>query len=56
VKVFNAPAQRKQSIMHFASRKAMDIDGLGEKIIDQLLENKMINDFTDLIHSRFRFS
>ena len=42
------PAQRKQSIMHFASRKAMDIDGLGEKIIDQLLENKMINDFTDL--------
>ena len=50
------PAQRKQSIMHFASRKAMDIDGLGEKIIDQLLENKMINDFTDSIHSRFRFS
>ena len=42
------PAQRKQSIMHFASRKAMDIDGLGEKIIDQLLQNKMINDFTDL--------
>ena len=42
------PAQRKQSIMHFASRKAMDIDGLGEKIIDQLLENKMISDFTDL--------
>ena len=41
-------AQRKQSIMHFASRKAMDIDGLGEKIIDQLLQNKMINDFTDL--------
>jgi DNA ligase (NAD+) len=34
--------------MHFASRKAMDIDGLGEKIIDQLLQNKMINDFTDL--------
>jgi len=42
------PAQRKQSIMHFASRKAMDIDGLGEKIIDQLIENKMISDFTDL--------
>ena len=42
------PAQRKQSVMHFASRKAMDIDGLGEKIIDQLLENKMISDFTDL--------
>ncbi len=42
------PAQRKQSIIHFASRKAMDIDGLGEKIIDQLLENKVISDFTDL--------
>ncbi|MDA7843427.1 NAD-dependent DNA ligase LigA [bacterium] len=41
-------AQRKQSIMHFASRKAMDIDGLGEKIIDQLLQKKMINDSTDL--------
>jgi DNA ligase (NAD+) len=42
------PAQKKQAIMHFASRKAMDIDGLGEKIIDQLLENEMIGDFSDL--------
>ena len=47
-KGIQCPAQRKQSVMHFASRKAMDIDGLGEKIIDQLLENKMISDFTDL--------
>ena len=42
------PAQKKQSIMHFASRKAMDIDGLGEKIIDQLLESSLIDDVSDL--------
>jgi len=42
------PAQKKQSIMHFASRKAMDIDGLGEKIIDQLLESKLIDDVSDI--------
>ena len=41
-------AQRKQSIIHFASRKAMDIDGLGEKIIDQLLTEKLIHDVADL--------
>ena len=42
------PAQRKQSIMHFASRKAMDIDGLGEKIIDQLLESSLVLSVSDL--------
>ena len=41
-------AQRKQSIMHFVSRKAMDIDGLGEKIINQLIENKLISDVADI--------
>ena len=41
-------AQKKQSIMHFVSRKAMDIDGLGEKIIDQLIENEIISDVSDL--------
>ena len=34
--------------MHFASRKAMDIDGLGEKIIDQLIQNGLIKNFSDL--------
>ena len=42
------PAQRKQGLMHFVSRKAMDIDGLGEKIIDQLLEEGLIHSFSDL--------
>ena len=34
--------------MHFASRKAMDIDGLGEKIVDQLIQNGLIKNFSDL--------
>ena len=38
-------AQKKQGLMHFCSRKAMDIDGLGEKIIDQLIQEKLIENF-----------
>jgi len=41
-------AQKKQSLMHFCSRKAMDIDGLGEKIIDQLIDVNLINTFSDI--------
>ena len=41
-------AQKKQSLMHFCSRKAMDIDGLGEKIIDQLIDVNLINNFSDI--------
>lgn len=41
-------AQLKESILHFASRRAMDIDGLGEKIVDQLLEKKLIKNVVDL--------
>ena len=41
-------AQLKESIKHFVSRKAMDIDGLGEKIVDQLVEEKMISTVADL--------
>ena len=32
------PAQRKQALLHFASRRAMDIEGLGEKLVDQLVD------------------
>ena len=42
------PAQRKAAIKHFASRKAMDIDGLGDKIVNQLLEAKLIHTIADL--------
>lgn len=37
------PAQRKQALLHFASRRAMDIDGLGEKIVDQLVDTGMVH-------------
>ncbi len=41
-------AQRKEAILHFASRRAMDIDGLGEKLVDQLVEKGMVNTPADL--------
>lgn len=41
-------AQRKQAIKHFASRKAFDIEGLGDKIVDQLVDEKLINDPADI--------
>ena len=44
------PAQRKEAIRHFASRKAMDIDGLGEKLIDQLVEQGLVHEPADLYH------
>ena len=42
------PAQRKESILHFVSRDAMNIDGIGESLVDQLLENKLVEDYSDL--------
>jgi len=42
------PSQRKRALEHFASRNAMDIDGLGTKIIDQLVENELVDDPADL--------
>ncbi|HHJ39052.1 MAG: DNA ligase (NAD(+)) LigA [Methylothermaceae bacteria B42] len=42
------PAQRKGSIKHFASRRAMDIEGLGDKLIDQLLEKGLVKTVADL--------
>ena len=44
------PAQIKEHIFHFASRRAMDIDGLGEKIIDQLVEKRLVKDVADLYY------
>ncbi|MBZ5540241.1 MAG: NAD-dependent DNA ligase LigA [Acidobacteriia bacterium] len=42
------PAKRKESLLHFAGRHAMNIDGLGEKIVDQLVDQKLVEDFADL--------
>jgi len=36
------PAQRKQALLHFASRRALDIDGLGDKIVDQLVDTGLV--------------
>ena len=41
-------AQRTRSILHFASRKAMDIEGLGEKLVVQLVEKDMVHSVADL--------
>lgn len=41
-------AQRKEAIKHFASRRAMDIEGLGDKLVDQLVEQDVIHDPADL--------
>ena len=42
------PAKLKESLRHYASRHAMDVDGLGEKIVDQLVETGMVRDLADL--------
>jgi DNA ligase (NAD+) len=42
------PAQLKESLRHFASRRALDIDGLGSKIVDQLVEQRIVKDAADL--------
>ncbi len=46
----NCPAQRLRHIIHFVSKPAMDIDGLGEAIIEQLLDNKLIETAADLYY------
>jgi DNA ligase (NAD+) len=42
------PAQRKQALLHFASRRAMDIEGLGDKLVDQLVDGKVVRGAADL--------
>lgn len=41
-------AQRKQAIKHFASRKAMDIDGLGDKLVEQLVDQGLVHSVADI--------
>jgi DNA ligase (NAD+) len=44
----SCPAKRRESLLHFAGRHAMNIDGLGEKIVDQLIVRNLVKDFSDL--------
>src|SRR5690606_18990392 len=41
-------AQRKQAILHFAGRRAMDIEGLGDKLVDQLVDGGVVRTLPDL--------
>jgi len=42
------PAQRRQALLHFASRRAMDIEGLGDKLVEHLVEQGIINSPVDI--------
>ena len=42
------PAQRKEALLHFAARRAMDIQGLGDKLVDQLVEAGVVHTLPDL--------
>jgi DNA ligase (NAD+) len=42
------PAQRKQALLHFASRRAMDIEGLGDKLVDQLVDRGLVHSPADV--------
>jgi DNA ligase (NAD+) len=42
------PAQRKQALLHFAGRRAMDIEGLGDKLVEQLVDNAIVKTPADL--------
>jgi len=42
------PAQRKQALLHFAGRRAIDIEGLGEKLVDQLVERELVHTPADI--------
>jgi DNA ligase (NAD+) len=43
-------AQRKQALWHFAHRRAMDIEGLGDKLVDQLVDSGQVKSLADLYH------
>jgi DNA ligase (NAD+) len=46
----SCPARLRRSLEHFASRTAMNIEGLGESLVDQLIEQGLVHDFADLYH------
>ncbi len=46
----NCPARLRESLLHFASRGVMDIDGMGDALVDQLLKNALVQNVADLYH------
>jgi DNA ligase (NAD+) len=46
----NCPARLRESLLHFASRHVMDIDGMGDALVDQLLRNGLVHNIADLYH------
>jgi len=46
----SCPARLRRSLEHFASRTAMNIEGLGESLVDQLIEQGLVRDFADVYH------
>jgi len=46
----SCPARIRRSLEHFASRSAMNIEGLGASLVDQLIEQELVRDFADLYH------
>jgi NAD-dependent DNA ligase len=44
----SCPAKLRESLLHWASRKSMKIDGLGEKLVDQLIAKELVHDVSDL--------
>lgn len=49
----SCPAQIRESILHFASRRAMNIEGLGEALVDQLLEKKLVKKIPDIYFLKY---
>ncbi len=47
------PVQLKRKILHFASRNAMDIEGMGEAVVEQLVEKKLLGDYADIYSLSF---
>ena len=47
------PAQLKKNLLHYVSKNAMDIEGMGDAIVDMLVDKKMIKDFSDIYRLKF---
>jgi len=49
----SCPAKLRESLLHFASRRAMNIEGLGDSLVDQLLEKKLVGAIPDIYSLRY---